>query len=471
MIFPELTFCPLRYQAIHHGDAIAVQQGTKTLSYRALDQYVSKFCQQHSADFPQGQHLLWQPADALTTIVVLLGCLRKGWVLCPINPAFPPEQAAAYQQKVDAVPLQFTLADAAFESDNTDGLLLHDITIAPQQRLDLIATSGSSGVPKAVAHCYENHYYNVVGSQGTLPLQQGDGWLLSLPLFHVGGLAIIWRCVLTAATMVLPEQGDSPAQTLQKSAQHQAYAAVTHLSLVNTQLFRLLHAGFDLHKLSVRYILLGGGVVSPTLVHEVQQLGIEVLTTYGMTEMGSQICTGAPIFTDDGLTSGVPLPFLEVMLSYHGEILVRGKTLALGYYNAGQLTTLVDSEGWFHTGDKGRWEGSQLQVIGRMDNMFISGGENIHPEEIEQCLLTIPFIVQAVVVAIPNLEFGQRPVAYVQTVDNVLNEQELKRILRDRIAGFKVPDSICLFPEDVVAVGIKVNRRYFTRLALETADS
>ena len=271
--------------------------------------------------------------------------------------------------------------------------------------------------------------------------------------------------------MVLPEQGDSPAQTLQKSAQHQAYAAVTHLSLVNTQLFRLLHAGFDLHKLSVRYILLGGGVASPTLVHEVQQLGIEVLTTYGMTEMGSQICTGAPIFTDDGLTSGVPLPFLEVMLSYHGEILVRGKTLALGYYNAGQLTTLVDSEGWFHTGDKGRWEGSQLQVIGRMDNMFISGGENIHPEEIEQCLLTIPFIVQAVVVAIPNLEFGQRPVAYVQTVDNVLNEQELKRILRGKIAGFKVPDSIRLFPEDVVAVGIKVNRRYFTRLALETVDS
>nr|MDT0253820.1 hypothetical protein [Endozoicomonas sp.] len=120
--------------------------------------------------------------------------------------------------------------------------------------------------------------------------------------------------------------------------------------------------------------------------------------------------------------------------------------------------------GWFYTGDKGLWYGSQIQICGRMDNMMVSGGENIHPEEIEQALLTLPEIVQAVVVAAADSEFGMRPVAYVQTVDGTLNEPFTKERLAGKIAKFKVPVHIHLFPEQIAESGIKINRRFFQAL-------
>lgn len=143
---------------------------------------------------------------------------------------------------------------------------------------------------------------------------------------------------------------------------------------------------------------------------------------------------------------------------------MRGDTLAKGYFQQGEVTPFPGTRGWFNTGDKGRWHGDQLQVFGRMDNMLISGGENIHPEEIEQALLTFPEIVQAVVVAMTDPEYGQRPVAYVQTVDGTLNEPFTKERLAGKIAKFKVPVHIRLFPEQVAESGIKINRRFFQAL-------
>ncbi|ELU09806.1 hypothetical protein CAPTEDRAFT_114256, partial [Capitella teleta] len=330
----------------------------------------------------------------------------------------------------------------------------------PEDIYDLIATSGTTGIPKAVAHSYKNHYFSALGSMHTLPLSYGDTWLLSLPLFHVGGLAIVMRCLLAGATMTLLDNKPERKLNLDEVlVRHR----LTHLSLVNTQLFRLIQSGLSLYDVGVRYILLGGGVASPRLLEKVKAQGVSVLTTYGMTEMASQICTGEPLFTDSGVTSGAVLPWREVRLS-DGEILVRGETLAKGYYESGAITSLSDSRGWFHTGDKGLWFNGQIQICGRMDNMLISGGENIHPEEIEQALLTLPEIVQAVVVSMADPEFGMRPVAYVQTVDGTLNEPFTKERLAGKIAKFKVPVHVRLFPEQIAESGIKINRRFFQAL-------
>ncbi len=140
------------------------------------------------------------------------------------------------------------------------------------------------------------------------------------------------------------------------------------------------------------------------------------------------------------------LPGRLVSLSATGEILVRGETLAKGYYERGTVIPLVDALGWFHSGDKGRWISDQIQVFGRMDNMMISGGENIHPEEIEQALLSLPYIVQAVIVAKRHREFGQRPFAFVQTCNGTINAVQIKEQLAGKIAGFKIPDDIHPLP-------------------------
>ncbi|WP_422445903.1 o-succinylbenzoate--CoA ligase [Endozoicomonas sp. ALB091] len=461
-IFPELQHCPLRYRAIHQSSCTAIQLEEGGVTFRQLDAWVDECCRIYrDKGMRVGRRLLFVTHKPLDTVVVALACLRSQWVFCPVNPAFPEAQMSGYRDRIGAA----LLADSAgidfhqriAHTRPRPESRLQPIKIDAEAVNDLIATSGTTGIPKAVAHSYKNHYFSALGSMHTLPLTYGDTWLLSLPLFHVGGLAIVMRCLLAGITMVLFERRLSLDDMLIRQR-------LTHLSLVNTQLFRLLQSGLSLYDLGVRYILLGGGVASPRLVEAVKAQGVTVLTTYGLTEMASQVCTGEPLFTSGRVTSGAVLPWREVRLTEDGEIQVRGDTLAKGYFQQGEVTPFPGTRGWFNTGDKGRWHGDQLQVCGRMDNMLISGGENIHPEEIEQALLTFPEIVQAVVVAMTDPEYGQRPVAYVQTVDGTLNEPFTKERLAGKIAKFKVPVHIRLFPEQVAESGIKINRRFFQAL-------
>ena len=128
---------------------------------------------------------------------------------------------------------------------------------------------------------------------------------------------------------------------------HLHCSRVTHLSLVNTQLYRLLEQDkARLGALGIRYILLGGGIASAALVKLAQAQGVRVLTTYGMTEMSSQVCTGVPVFAGATVSSGAVLPYRQVRLAEDGEILVKGKTLALGYYRQGAFST---PENWYWT--------------------------------------------------------------------------------------------------------------------------
>ncbi|WP_257285297.1 o-succinylbenzoate--CoA ligase [Endozoicomonas sp. SESOKO1] len=466
-IFPELQHCPLRHRAIHQSTCTAIQLEESTVTFRLLDEWVDECCRVYrDKGMKAGNRLLFVTRKPLDTVVVALACLRAEWVFCPVNPAFPEEQMSGYRHRTgatlvaDSAGVRFHRRMSEMCPRSEGGL--KPIKINAEAVYDLIATSGTTGIPKAVAHSYKNHYFSALGSMHTLPLSYGDTWLLSLPLFHVGGLAIVMRCLLAGATMVLFERVLFERRLpLDEMLTRQR---LTHLSLVNTQLFRLIQSGLSLYDTGVRYILLGGGVASPRLVHEVKEQGVTVLTTYGMTEMTSQVCTGEPLFTGSGVTSGTVLPWREVRLTEEGEIQVRGETLAKGYFQNGEVTPLSGPRGWFCTGDKGRWYGEQLQVDGRMDNMLISGGENIHPEEIEQALLGFPEIIQAVVVSMTDPEYGHRPVAYVQTVDGTLNEPFTKERLAGKIAKFKIPVHIRLFPEQIAESGIKINRRFFQAL-------
>ena len=460
---PDLNECPLRFQAIQRPDATAMLVDGQKISFRQLDAMV-----EHCRIYYQGKgvraghHMAVVTHDPAHTVVLALACLRSEWVFCPVNPAFPPAQRKQYTDQTEAfLTVEHSGVDISteFPGRNASG----SVPINPERIMSLIATSGTSGIPKAVAHCYRNHYFSATGSQARVPLKADDSWLMSLPLFHVGGFAIVIRCLLAGAMMVCFRDKLPLHLALQKTK-------ISHLSLVNTQLFRLLEQGTEFSAAGVRHILLGGGIASPGLVEMVSRQKVSLMTTYGMTEMASQVTTGIPHFLPDGVTSGEVLPGRELMLSDTQEILVRGQTLAKGYFKLGKLFSLTDADGWYHTGDSGQWHNNQLKVCGRIDNMFISGGENIHPEEVEQALLTLPEIVQAVVVSMPQDEFGERPAAYIQTVDGTLDAVDIKKRLAARIARFKIPDYIWLFPTETVNAGIKVNRRYFQQLACSPVE-
>ena len=469
----KIMHCPLRYWALKEPERVLLSRASDYYIASLLDAWVEQY-RWALADqgFVAGDKLLILESDPLEVLLLLFACLRSGVVFCPMNPAFPLEKVLAYFASINAK----GVVKGCFQLDDPQSGLIHfcapakvyngdsptgEVLIDSKAVYTAIATSGTTGVPKAIAHTYANHYYSSVGAHACLPLDINDTYLLSLPLFHVGGLAIVFRCLLAGARMVAYEKPKGLLYHIQKKE-------ITHLSLVNTQLYRLLEQdNVDFSCLSVRYILLGGGIASVSLLKRAKEQGVKVLTTYGMTEMSSQVCTGEPLFYDDDkhVTSGKVLPYREVKLAEDGEILVRGETLAAGQLQKGVLSRLVDEQGWYHTNDLGQWLGSDLIIKGRRDNMFISGGENIHPEEIEQALLGLTNVIQTVVVSIHSKEFGRRPLAYIKTTDGKFNASKIKEQLGQRIAAFKIPDEFRLFPDDDVYSGIKVNRWLFQQLA------
>jgi O-succinylbenzoic acid--CoA ligase len=155
-----------------------------------------------------------------------------------------------------------------------------------------------------------------------------------------------------------------------------------------------------------------------------------------------------------------------VRLAPDGEILVRGPCLFEGYWENGKIDLLVDKEGWFATGDLGSYSPTKgLKIIGRKDWQFISGGENIQPEEIERELLSLPGILEAIVVPIPDPEFGHRPVACIRCADPSFDLRQMRNVLLSKLPKYKIPISLHIFDE-LPKHGLKVDRRRVIEIAI-----
>jgi o-succinylbenzoate---CoA ligase len=241
-----------------------------------------------------------------------------------------------------------------------------------------------------------------------------------------------------------------------------AVTGATHVSLVSTQLLRLLRES-DPAPGGLKAILLGGGPVPISLVDEAAARGLPIHTSYGLTEMASQVTATPPGASREALrTSGRPLPYRELSISDSGDILVKGETLFAGYVEGDSIDPASDTDGWFHTGDLGELDADgYLRVRGRKDYLFISGGENVQPEEIEEALCRIEGVEEAVVVPVPDAEFGARPVAFVRTAG--VEPGDLARALEPVLPRFKIPAAFHGWPE--VAGGMKVDRAFFRERA------
>jgi O-succinylbenzoic acid--CoA ligase len=240
---------------------------------------------------------------------------------------------------------------------------------------------------------------------------------------------------------------------------------ITHLSLVPTQLYRLLNTSpLYIKQIAsmLQGVLLGGSALSEALLKKALQSGLKVIPTYGMTEMSSQITMDRVPSYDGPVTAGTPLPGVEIKLSEDQEILVRGKNLFQGYWDVEtqSLRQPLTSDGWFATKDLGAWtpEG-KLQLIGRKDNLFISGGENIQPEEIEAILCKFPGILQALVVPISDAEFGARPIAFIQTDGLQLTLNQIQAFLKPYLPSYKIPIEVRFIPKEFLEKEMKLKRR------------
>lgn len=343
------------------------------------------------------------------------------------------------------------LAHQIISANNFNASFLNNLEL--EQESDIMFTSGSSGRPKGVLHTYGNHYFNALGSNCNILLNRNDRWLLSLPLYHVGGLSIIFRCFLSGATVVIEDKDYSLEDNIFRNK-------ITHISLVPTQLYRLLDTKSGIKALKLlKYILVGGAPVSRSLIKQCELHHIELHISYGSTEMASQIVTYST-----SNNNYKPLKYRDIQI-VDNEILVRGKCLAKSYIEEGKLIDLKDEKGWFHTNDLGEYdELGKIKLYGRKDNMFISGGENIQPEEIESVIREMNGVIEVFVVPANDEEFGQRPIAFVDSI-KAIDLNKLREFLNKKIAPYKIPIALYQISDDMKISGIKLSRKYFNELA------
>jgi len=469
------TKCLLSATAQEYPDCEAIRSANRSLSFSELDRRVEAAAAElHQQGVRKGDRVALIGPNSIDTVVVILAVIRAGCIVAPISHRFPQKTVATVMRTVGVTWLLTNYAEYGDALNEVRVLPYDQVTnrteppeesrphvVGFKQDATIVLTSGSTAIPKAALLTYGNHYYNALGSNENISLQPGDRWLLSLPLYHVGGLGILFRCLLGGATLVVPERHLSLAETIKQDK-------ITHLSLVPTQLSKLLDNNPAPDASShLKAVLVGGGPIPGGLVKRATEAGLPIYTTYGLTEMASQVATaGSP---GSGESSGQLLNYRDLKIADNGEILVKGPCLFLGYIRDGQVDPAVDDSGWFHTGDIGRVdEHHGLHVIGRLDNMFISGGENIHPEEIEGVLGCVPGVTQSLVVAVNDATFGQRPVAFVRFDPSiVLNARDIMTTLSEQLPRFKIPVAFYEWPDDLSGDQLKPSRRQATELAAD----
>ncbi len=298
----------------------------------------------------------------------------------------------------------------------------------------IVATSGSTGAPKGVMLTAGNLCSSAVASNSRLGLSSEGRWLNVLPLRHIGGLSIVYRCLHSGAEMVLLESFD-PIEVWRQIS----YQGITHISLVPTMLFRLLEVSKGRRPpTTLHTVLVGGGAMPKALAHKALSEGWPLCVTYGMSETASQMaCDINPEVERTEGYVGQPLDGFSVRTDEDGRIAVAGAAVMAGYLNPLKERGVGLLDGWFKTGDLGHVDAQgSVYVEGRADAVLISGGVNVHPAEVERRLLSCPEVSQVAVIGVADVEWGTVLVAiYVGDTQ----PDELQTWARSRLSGAECP--------------------------------
>ncbi len=323
-------------------------------------------------------------------------------------------------------------------------------------------TSGSAGVPRGVDLTRGALVASARASERNLGWQDGDRWLACMPLAHVGGLSILIRSLCARRTIVATSEPRFDPASVARTI---ALERVTIASLVPTMLERLLALDWQ-PPASLRAVLLGGAPASPALLARARARGVPVLRTYGLTETSSQVATdraGEVAEPRDGIAA---VDGAEVRV-VDGTIELRGPMLARGYLTPVPTPLALTPDGFFVTGDRGSLDAQgRVRVLGRSDDVIVTGGENVDPVEVEQALEACPGVASACVFAMPDAAWGSVVCAAIVASDaDAPTDRELTRVLGERLAGFKRPRRIARTIALCTAPSGKLDRRATAALA------
>jgi len=438
------------------GDAEAVVDGSLRLSFTDVVERI-RCAAGAFADLGigKGERLaIWAPNSA-EWIIAAFGLMTAGGVLVPVNTRFKAEEAADIIDRSGAKAVLVQKGFLGQDYSAPAGIPVIDLNadflgsgmpffrdVSGDDISDVIFTSGTTGKPKG-ARMNHRQTLQMYEEWATLAdLREGDRYLMINPYFHTFGLkAGLIASFLRGATMLPVAAFDIDRVVELIEAER-----ITMLPGPPTLYHSLLAVG-DKNKLAtLRAGVTGAADIPVELVHRIHdELPFQTLMTgYGLTEAGNvTLSRPGDSFEDVATTAGLPCEDVEVRIADDGEVLVRGYGVMQGYLDDPVATAeAIDADGWLHTGDLGSFtEAGRLRIIGRKKDMFIVGGFNAYPAEIEGFLLEHPAVAQAAVIGVPDERLGQVGKAFIVVEDGktAVSGDELIAWSRDRMAGFKVP--------------------------------
>jgi acyl-CoA synthetase (AMP-forming)/AMP-acid ligase II len=493
----------IRSSARCFGDAPAIEDGAVTLTFRTLADRAHEASRALMAlGISAGDRIaVWAP-NTWEWVVAALAIHSAGAVLVPINTRFKGAEAAYVLARARACALVTTTGFldidyvallrqagtplpnlrsilvlrgqapsgtqswreflAGSEQVSSDQAEARALSVTPGDDCDILFTSGTTGHPKAVPCTHAQtlrifrDWCDIVG------LRARDRYLVALPFFHSFGYKAGWLACLMMGATVLPQSVFDAGAVLSRIARDRITVLPGPPTLYQSI---LAHPDLDKHDLSsLRLAVTGAAVIPVELIHRMRrELTFEtIITGYGLTEASGVVTMCRP--DDDpriiAATSGRAIPGVEVRVAGDGgqelprgepgEILTRGYHVMRGYLDdPDETAAAIDPGGWLHTGDIGTMdESGYLSITDRKKDMFIAGGFNVYPAEIENTLLGHPAIARAAVIGIPDERLGEVAMAFIVLRPGAaLSAEDLILWIRPQLANYKIPRKVEFVPD------------------------
>ncbi|MBF0212942.1 MAG: AMP-binding protein [Magnetococcales bacterium] len=464
-------------QAREGPDRVAlVDRATgRSYSYLALSREIDRLARHLSArGVTIGDRVALLAVNRLEHITLFFACVRLGAILVPLNHRLAPLEIAGILAELEPVlaldeggGTPGFCALAALAGDPPAGELPPPLPIPDDRVMMILYTSGSSGRPKGVMFHAGMILANIDNTNGSDVLRPGDVSIVNTPFFHTGGYHVFCLPLLSLGGTLILHARFEPGWVLEEIRE----AGVTVFWAVPTMFQALFdHADFSRTDFSrIRFFLSGGAPLSLALIQGYHRRGVPFKQGFGLTEVGPNCFL---LETEDAFAHpdsiGRPMRHSSVRVvddrgepvgvDQVGEMWIAGPHRCLGYWRNEALFAASVREGYFATGDLVRVDRDGFfTVIGRKKEMYISGGENVYPGEVEKQIVTHPEVVQVVVVGIPDPQWGEVGLAYC-TVRAPITLAQLREYLNPRLARYKHPQHLRLLESFPLLANGKIDR-------------